>query len=127
MYFRNTSKRLILKAKGSKKSGSRISQTLINAIVYGPEELCEPVGEYLTKCGIFLQDPVQNDRDVVYKNPHILSRSEEIILISELVIEASDNQAKGLDSSQDLFSQLSKDDHLSLTEAPSAVHTGLYP
>jgi SWI/SNF-related matrix-associated actin-dependent regulator of chromatin subfamily A3 len=127
MYSRNTGKRPILKVKGSKKSGSRISQSLINAIIYGPEELCEPVGEYLTKCGIFLQDPVQNDRDVVYRNPHILSRSEEVVLISELTIETSDSQAKGLDNPQDLFSGLSKDDHLSLTEAPRSVYTELYP
>lgn len=127
MYSRNTSKRSILKTKGIKKSGSRMSQSLINAIIYGPEELCDPVGEYLTKCGIFLQDPVQNDRDVAYRNPHILSRTEEIILISELAIETSESQTKGLDNPQDLFSELSKDDHLSLTEAPNAVCTELYP
>lgn len=127
MYSRNTSKRPILGAKGNKKSGSRISQSLINAILYGPEELCEPVGEYLTKCRIFLQDPLQNDRDVVYRNPHILSRTEEVVLISELAIETSESQAKGLDNPHDLFSELSKDDHLSLTEAPYVVCTELYP
>jgi SWI/SNF-related matrix-associated actin-dependent regulator of chromatin subfamily A3 len=127
IYSRNTSRRPILRGKGGKKSGLRTSQSLINAIIYGPEALCEPMGEYLTKCGIFLQDPVQNDRDVVYKNPHILSRSEEVGLISELTIETSDSQGKGLENPHDLFSELSKDDHLSLTEAPSDVLTELYP
>lgn len=127
IYSRNTSRRPTLRVKGSKKLGSKTSQSLINAIVYGPEALCEPMGEYLTKCGIFLQDPVQNDVDVIYKNPHILLRSEKIVLISELTIETSDNQAKGLENPHDLFSELSKDDHLSLTEAPSEVSTELYP
>lgn len=104
-----------------------MSQSLINAIIYGPEELCEPVGEYLTKCGIFLQDPLQNDRDVAYRNPHLLSGTEEVVLISEIAIDSSDSQAKGLDNPHDLFSELSKDDHLSLTEAPCAVCTELYP
>jgi hypothetical protein len=125
IYSRNTGRRPGFKAKG-KKAKQKTSQSLINAIIYGPEELCEEVGKYLTKCGIFLQDPLQNDRDVRYKNPHILSRVEEVVLISELTIDTSEAQVKGLDQS-DLFSQLSKDDHLSLTEAPDVISTPLYP
>lgn len=127
IYSRNTGRRPGLKPKGGKKAKKKTSQSLVNAIIYGPEELCEEVGKYLTKCGIFLQDPLQNDRDVIYKNPHILSRDEEVVLISELTIDTSDAQSKGFDSSGDLFSQLSKDDHLSLTEAPDVISTELYP
>jgi len=127
IYSRNTPRRPGPRGKGSKKAGPRTLQSLINAIIYGPDALCQAMGDYLTKCGIFLQDPLQNDRDVVYRNPHILSRSEEIVLISELKIETSDGQSKGLENPHDLFSELSKDDHLSLTEAPSEVSTELYP
>jgi hypothetical protein len=127
MYSQNVGRKPTSKVKGGKKCGSRTSQSLINVIIYGPAELCEPVGEYLTKCSIFLQDPVQSDRDVFYKNPHILSRAEKPILISELSIATADVQVQEFDTSQDIFSQLSNDDHLTLTEAPSDIRTELYP
>lgn len=127
IYSRNTSRRPSFKEKWNKRTVQRISQSLINAVIYGPLELCEEVDEYLTKCGIFLQDPVQNDRDVIYKNPHILLGDEEVDLISQLRIDMSDIQVKGFNSQGDLFSQLSEDDHLSLTEATDAINTDVYP
>lgn len=126
IYPNDTGRRQIPKTKESKNVEHRMSQGFINAIIYGPLKLCESVGNYLTQCGIFLQDPMQNDRDAAYKNPHILSRTEEVVLISELAIESSGTQARDFDT-QDLFSQLSKDDHLAFTEAPNAVITKLYP
>jgi hypothetical protein len=98
----------------------------MNAIIYGPDELCDAVGRYLTKCGIYLQDPLSCDGDYKYSNPHILSRTEEIVMTSSLINLNLAADAEQLALSEGLFAELSADDHLSLTEAPDAINTPLY-
>lgn len=100
----------------------------MNVIIYGPIELCEPVGGYLSKCGTFLQDPLQCERDVVYVNPHILAESTETVMTSSLIAEHANSQVEveTVAGPKDLFSELSNDDHLQLTATPSALATSLY-
>lgn len=55
------------------------------AIIYGPEDLADGVGEFLDKSGFCLQDPFGCELDVPYKNPHCLSTLfEEAPLTSDL-------------------------------------------
>lgn len=128
MYAYATKRRSNLKSVKGKKVGENDLQYLMNVIIYGPVELCEPVGEYLSKCRMFLQEPTQCDRDVPYQNPHILAEAPEIVMTSSLIVEQAKDkvEVETMDSPKDLFSQLSSDDHLQLTATPSALRTSLY-
>jgi len=46
---------------------------LASAIIYGPEDLSDDVGDFLDQCDYVLQDPFSCERNVPYKNPHCLS------------------------------------------------------
>ncbi|RYC58778.1 hypothetical protein CHU98_g7434 [Xylaria longipes] len=50
-----------------------IPVALASAIIYGPEELSDDIGEFLDRCDCVLQDPFGCERNVPYKNPHCLS------------------------------------------------------
>jgi SWI/SNF-related matrix-associated actin-dependent regulator of chromatin subfamily A3 len=118
-----------VKPMKGKTVGHNDLQYLMNAIVYGPQEFCEGVGDYLAKCKMFLQDPLQCNQNVPYQNPHLLSRTQEVMMTSSLAVEISQTstlEVVTLDAPQDLFSQLSDDDHLQLTETPNLLRTPLY-
>ncbi|KIW21375.1 hypothetical protein PV08_01955 [Exophiala spinifera] len=118
-----------MKDTKGKKVGQHDLQYLMNAIIFGPEEFCDGVGTYLAKCKKYLQDPVQCNRDVPYCNPHLLSRQQELVMTSSLVIKTSESSMQevvNVDAPQDLFSRLCDDDHLQLTETPDLLRTPLY-
>jgi SWI/SNF-related matrix-associated actin-dependent regulator of chromatin subfamily A3 len=112
--------------KGSRKVGANEAQYVMNAIIYGPEGLCDAVGLYLTKCGVYLQDPQNCDGDYIYANPHILSRTEDIIMTSSIKALTASTDVEQLELNEGLFAELSADDHLALTEAPDAINKPLY-
>jgi SWI/SNF-related matrix-associated actin-dependent regulator of chromatin subfamily A3 len=112
-----------------KKIGQNDVQYLVNAILYGPKEFCKGVGNYLEKCKMFLQDPLQCDRDVPYHNPHLLSRTQEVVMTSSFFEDTTQPptlEVVTLEAPKDLFSQLSDDEHLQLTETPSILCRPLY-
>lgn len=125
IYCRTINRRATQGKKGSRKIGANELQYVMNTIIYGPEELCDAVGTYLTKCGIYLQEPMNCDRDVRYLNPQVLSRMKEIVRTSSLMT-LNDTPEGNTVSSEDLFFELSSDAHLELTEAPDAIGTPLY-
>jgi len=98
----------------------------MNAIIFGLEELCDDVGLYLMKCGVYLQDPLHCDGDYRYTNPHILSRSEEITMTLSLLALNASPSVEQVALSSDLFADLSADDYLPFTETPDAISTPLY-
>jgi hypothetical protein len=102
----------------------------MNAIIYGPREFSEGVGDFLAKSKMFLQDPLECDRDVPYLNPHLLSHTVEVVMTSSLrpaTHESSTSEGVvAVDARKDLFSQISDDAHLSLTDPPDLLHTKLY-
>jgi hypothetical protein len=59
-------------------------------------------------------------------NPHILSRTEEIVTTFSLASFNDTLEIEKLISQEDLFSELSSDSHLALTDAPDAIETPLY-
>jgi hypothetical protein len=126
IYCRAINRRAAQGKKGARKVGANELQYVLNAIIFGPEELCDDVGLYLTKCGVYLQDPLHCDGDYRYSNPHILSRSEEIIMTSSLLALNASPNVEQVTLSADLFADLSADDHLPFTEAPAAINTPLY-
>jgi hypothetical protein len=126
IYCRTINRRAAPAKKGRRKTGTNELQYVMNAIIYGPDEICDATGEYLAKCGVYLQDPLHCDRDVVYSNPQMLPWTQEIVMTSTLACPSATPEIEKVASGEDLFSELSTDDHLSLTEAPDAVLTPLY-
>ncbi|TVY46997.1 putative SWI/SNF-related matrix-associated actin-dependent regulator of chromatin subfamily A member 3-like [Lachnellula occidentalis] len=128
IYCRATNKRASNLKKGSRKPGANELQYVMNAIIYGPEELCDSVGEYLTKCGICLQTPLLCDRDVPYQNPQVLCRAKELVTTFSLRDNNSATEVAKVLTSNSIFSALTSnvDDHLEVTEAPSVIATPLY-
>jgi hypothetical protein len=126
MYCRTINRRAAQGKKGSRKVGVNELQYVMNTILYGPEDLCDAVGAYLTKCGVYLQDPLDCDRDVQYLNPQVLSRVNEVVKTSSLMTLNETPEEEKIVSSEDLFFELSSDDNLPLTEAPDAIGTQLY-
>ncbi|TVY43285.1 putative ATP-dependent helicase [Lachnellula subtilissima] len=128
IYCKATNKRASIIKKRTRKPGANELQYVMNAIIYGPEELCDPVGEYLTKCGICLQSPLLCDRDVPYQNPQVLCRAKELVMTFTLRDNNSTTEFVKAAISDGLFSPLTSnvDDHLEVTEAPGVIITPLY-
>jgi SWI/SNF-related matrix-associated actin-dependent regulator of chromatin subfamily A3 len=125
IYCRSVARTTILGKRKNHKGIPQGSRFLMNVVLYGPDELYNVVGKYLTKCGIHLQDP-QCDRDLVYRNPHVLFESEGVVMTSSLREICNPSAVEDMINEEDIFSKLSSDDHLSLTEAPDAIQTILY-
>jgi SWI/SNF-related matrix-associated actin-dependent regulator of chromatin subfamily A3 len=128
MYSKTINKRAAPVKKAARKPGAKEFQYVVNIIIYGPEELCDPVGDYLTNCGICLQTPLLCDRDIPYQNPQMLFRPEEVVMTSTLLCNDLPAEVEKINVSAGLFSELSggSDDHLALTDAPDAILTPLY-
>jgi hypothetical protein len=54
----------------AKLSRSRIQY--LSIILYGPRNRLDDVGDFVTRCGCFLEDPIATDRNVPYMNPQCL-------------------------------------------------------
>jgi len=127
IYCKPTNTRARSIKKGARKGAGSEVQYVMNAIIYGPEDLYDAVGEYLTKCAVCLQTPISCDRDVPYQNPQILRRARDVIMTSSL-LENTTTDVEQVVVSDGLFAELTKssDDHLALTDAPDAIATPLY-
>jgi hypothetical protein len=126
IYCRAINRRAAQGKKGARKVRANELQYVMNAIIFGLEELCDDVGLYLMKCGVYLQDPLHCDGDYRYTNPHILSRSEEITMTLSLLALNASPSVEQVALSSDLFADLSADDYLPFTETPDAISTPLY-
>jgi SWI/SNF-related matrix-associated actin-dependent regulator of chromatin subfamily A3 len=118
---------LIAKSKG-KQRGNIPQSWVLNAIIYGPIVLEETVGDFLSKRRMYLQDPLGCDRDVLYRNPHILSpETEDTIMTSSLDSVQGNLEIERLEVGPDLLAQLMEDeDPLHETDAPTGVTTPLF-
>lgn len=110
-----------------RKGAEKELQHFLCTIMYGPLRLFDAIGEYVSECELYLQDPLHCNRDVPYRNPHLLSGLDE-----EPPMTFSFNQpsvpleVEGLASRLDLFAQLRSEDPLQETAAPPALRTMLY-
>jgi SWI/SNF-related matrix-associated actin-dependent regulator of chromatin subfamily A3 len=56
-----------------------------SVVLYGPETIAEDVGQFCQDCDVYLQDPHDCNRNVVYSNPHSLSPLDgQRLMTSEL-------------------------------------------
>lgn len=52
---------------------SRGATHFLRITIYGPKKMFSKLGEFVNKCGCYLEDPVDCDRNVPYMNPQLLS------------------------------------------------------
>ena len=108
--------------------GHNLSLT-IHVVLYGCSSLFEHVGSFLTECGIYLQHPVNCDRNVPYKNPQCLTMATRD-LINTYDLDDLSRPLPRIES--DFFSNpialLASGSELPLVEAPepAAIKTPLY-
>ena len=97
--------------------------------LYGPEILFEDIGAFASECMLFLQDPRDCDRKVIYRNPHRLSFGTSPTTYTQTEpghctlppeIEDFDGSLDPLD-----ITELTKD--LPETEPVKILRTSLYP
>ena len=99
----------------------------LNVVIYGTIDLAEIVGGYLSKNRVYLQDPIDCDKNVPYQNPHIVSTGAEIVMTDSFKTPPATVEIERLTVGPDLLARLmEKQRHLPPTEPPSAVITSLF-
>jgi len=100
----------------------------LNIIIYGPPALEEPIGDYLSKRQMYLQDPLGCDQCVSYRNPHtIQSESEEAIMTDSFELSSGHLAIERLDVAPDLLAQLMQDEKpFPETDPPKDIITHLF-
>lgn len=116
-------------ARASREPKNQVSCPSLHVIIYGPSDLFEAVRDFATECGIFLQDPLYCDRNVRYRNPHLLSGLKEEPIMTNSLCPKDDIslQVEQISPCSDIFSLLSCDKGLPETPTPMAVETELRP
>ena len=97
--------------------------------IYGPEILFENIGAFASECMLFLQDPRDCDRKVVYRNPHRLSFATSPITYTQSEPDHGTLSPEIEDFGGSLdpldITELTKD--LPETEPAKLLRTSLYP
>jgi hypothetical protein len=83
----------------------------------------ERIGKFFELVDIYLQDPVFCNRDVPYRNPHVLAEEDGIITTSSL---SSTQQLEYFITPGDIFDQLLISDRLPEAETPQSIRTMLH-
>lgn len=113
---------------GKKRKGSEWElQNSLCTIIYGPFRVFDAVGAFVSQCDLYLQDPHHCNRDVPYRNPHLLSGLDEETPTTfyfnqpRLTVHVEEKVSR-----PDLCTLLRSEDPLPETEAPPALRTMLY-
>ena len=85
------------------------------------------VGRYLSKHRMYLQDPVDCERNVLYRNPHIISTNGGIVMTDLFMAPPISIEVERLSIGPDLLAQLmAEQTPLPEMEPPSTVTTTLF-
>lgn len=102
-------------------------QHLLCMITYGPFQLFDAVSKFVSQCELYLQDPLHCNRDVPYRNPHLISGlDDEPSMTFSFDGPRVPVQVEEMGSRPDLSTLLRSEDPLPETEAPPALCTTLY-
>lgn len=124
-YCTSSVKSCLKSSKSSKRS--RPSYAKLCIIIYGPVKLSDDVGDFITRCNMYLQDPMHCDRNVQYRNPHRLFSSDDISETTQNLSVHPISEYELFESPNDLLAGLEYEDELPETETPSALLTTLFP
>ena len=103
--------------------------TTVCVNIYGPEILFEDIGAFASECMLFLQDPRDCDRRVIYRNPHRLSLGECPITYtqSEPGYGTLSPEIEDFGGSLDPLDSTELTEDLPETEPAKILRTSLYP
>ena len=93
-------------------------------VVYGKAYMFDAIGAFLNSCNLYLQHPGNCDRDVEYRNPHLLSRNEKVVMTSSL--RSTERYFDCLETPSDTFDQFVTTKILHEAETPRALVTKLH-
>jgi SWI/SNF-related matrix-associated actin-dependent regulator of chromatin subfamily A3 len=102
------------------------------AILYGAAGLFEAVGEFASKCKLFLQHPRFCDRNVEYHNPHCVARESGNVLYTyhlEFLVPEDEGPSvllETLSNPIDLFARDDDENNLEEARPPESLRTELY-
>ena len=110
----------------SGKTQRKTTVCSLQAILYGPGRLADDVGDFITKCGYFLQDPLGCAKNVPYLNPQRLSSLDGCL---PMTFELHQEQHLRVDeftrAANDILANFETTEVLAQTETPSVLRTKL--
>ena len=118
----------LLVDKSSKSRGKRTAQAkaTLSVNIYGPMQIYDKIGDFLSRCGDFLQPPSRCDRNVYYRNPQSLSgrkgRPPKTLELSRGLMSHIETLSEATDPSSVLETQKDYQE----TKCPAIVQTNLY-
>lgn len=117
-----------LSSRSAKRQGRKPSRVWrLNVIIYGTVVLEDAVGPYLSKHRMYLQDPVDCERNVLYRNPHMISKGGEMVMTDSFKSQLSTIEIERLSVGPDLLAQLmAEQTPLPEIEPPPTVTTTLF-
>ena len=113
--------------RGRKAGQVKVTSPTLSVILYGPMDLFESIGDFLSQCSEYLQPPLRCDRNVLYYNPQSLGGRKgdpqmTFQLQGELSLSGVETMTQGVDPS----AALETEDLNPEMEAPAAVKSSLY-
>ena len=95
--------------------------------IYGPLDLYDLVGDYLSRCSEHLQPPSSCDRNVPYRNPQSLSgRDKNPQMTSCFNASALSTEIELMETDSDPSAALETQTTFAEAQVPAAVRTPLY-
>jgi hypothetical protein len=117
-------KEAIAVARGTKLARGTLGY--LSVVIYGPRRRLADVGDFMTRCDRFLEDPVGCDRDVPYINPQCLfslhERPPTTFEISQPQINQVEDFARAY---SDILAGFETTDRLKESPTPDILRTSL--
>jgi hypothetical protein len=99
----------------------------LNVTIYGTVALEDVVGQHLSKHRMYLQDPVDCARNVIYRNPHMITRSESVVMTESFTSPQTSVEIEQLSMGPQLLAQLMEEQRpLEETEPSPLLTTELF-
>ncbi len=109
-----------------RRNGQPFRVWRLNVIIYGTLALEQVIGRYLSRNRAYLQDPVDCQWIVLYKNPHMI-QGRENTMTDSFTSRAHNIEIERITVGPDLLAQLmAEQTDLTQTEPPSIVTTSLF-
>ena len=110
----------------SGKAQRKKAVCFFQVILYGPERLADDVGDFIIKCGYYLQDPSGCARNVPYLNPQRLSSLDGCF---PMTFDLQQEQHYRIDeftrAADDILTNFKTTEVLAQAETPCALRTEL--
>ena len=111
---------------GEGERTSKAHSPMLSVIIYGSMELFEPVGKLFELNNLFLQDPKGCNREVEYRNPHLLFALDLDRQITSIEAEMSSLVLECTSTPFDILRGFENGETLPEAVTPSGLRIELY-